>query len=169
MKMSPDVFLSRNGIRYDSLPTGNPTQIVANLITLNGMRSLNESGEFTYTRYTTVGSTPAPAGPNSFDPDLVNDENLAMRVYQAAARTGNLALVHAAVDGINEIRATKGGTQFRPQPDFDIVAASNSTLGATARALISDRQRFLDGESASAPWFFTAAGYDALVAYASQE
>lgn len=168
--MSPDVFLSRNGIRYDGngLP-GTPSQIVSNLLALNGMRTYDSaSGEFLYNQYTPQ-FVPAPFGPNSFDPALARAENAAVQAYKRAESTGDLGLVYAAADTINEIRSIKGGVVFRPKTDFEIVAAANNYLGYTARVLISDRQRFLDGETPAAPWFFTVAGYEALNAYRNEQ
>lgn len=168
--MSPDVFLSRNGIRYDGngLP-GTPSQIVSNLLALNGMRTYDSaSGEFVYSQYSPQ-FVPAPFGPNSFDPALARAENSAVQAYKRAESTGDLGLVYAAADTINEIRSIKGGVVFRPKTDFEIVAAANNYLGYTARVLISDRQRFLDGETPAAPWFFTVAGYEALNSYKSEQ
>lgn len=168
--MSPDVFLSRNGIRYDGngLP-GTPSQIVSNLLALNVMRTYDPvSGEFVYNQYNPQ-FVPAPFGPNSFDPALARAENAAVQAYKRAESTGDLGLVYAAADTINEIRSIKGGVVFRPKTDFEIVAVANNYLGYTARVLISDRQRFLDGETPAAPWFFTVAGYEALNSYKNEQ
>lgn len=160
--MSPDVFLSRNGVRYDgSGLKGTPAEILANLITLNNTRTWSEiTNQFEYYAYRTPGFSPAPFSSASYEPANVFAENLAMNAYYMALGTGDLGKVRAAVDDVNRVRSIKGGSELIPLSDFQILAHGQNALGAAARFLAAQ----LNGDG-DTPWFFTFAAYQALKSY----
>ncbi len=136
--MSPDVFLSRNGVRYDGTGLdGTPAEIVNNLITLNNTRiwAGHMAGELEYLCYQTPNFQPAPINPNTFSRKKIQEEAEAVRHYYEVLKFGNLPMTHAAVDKINYIRAAKGGSEFIPVPDFEILGNGNGLIGYAARWL----------------------------------
>lgn len=166
--MSPDVFLSRNGIRYDGngMP-GSPAQIVDALVKLNATRIWNEdTGEFDQVVYepdfVAVGMNP-----NTFSSQWINKESAARAAYDVALKTGSLGKVHAAVDAINAVRQIKGGASFQGASDFEILANGNNAVGNVAKYLVSEWQSAVDN-GGNLPWFWTRTGYDALNAYAAE-
>ena len=168
--MSPDVFLSQHGIRYDGLGvSGTPAEIVAHLKTLNATRKIGDDGKLKDEVYRTVGFAPAPFGPNSFNPATIASERKAIQAYQAALSSGDLNVVHGAVDDINAVRAVKGGSEFVPQSDFDILAHANSELGQMARYIASERlwveeTGFGSTSGSVLPWFDTVEAFHELEA-----
>lgn len=167
--MSPDVFLSQQGLKYDGSAgafPGTPAEIVSALITLNQTRTWNqELGDFEYTRYESPAFQAAPPNPATFDPLWVAREGQAVRAYQLAVRTGDPKTVHAAVDKINEIRAVKGGAAFSPMTDFEIFAWDQGEIGLVARTIVSWREPSLEGTPALPQWFDTKEAFDALNEY----
>lgn len=161
--MSPDVFLSRNGVRYDgSGLKGSPAEILANLITLNNMRTWSdETGQFSYYAYRTPGFSPAPFSAAEFDPNNVFAENLAMNAYYLALQTGDLGKVRAAVDNVNRLVMKIGGNELMPPSDFILTSRAQTPLGEAARFLVGQ----LQGNPVDTPWFFTYAAYLALKSY----
>jgi len=167
--MSPDVFLSRNGLRYggnaSDLP-GTPAEIMDSLILFNNMRIWHEdTGTLEWYRYATPGFISAPISSTSFLPDWVRKEQIAIEMYKAAKRTGKLQLVYPTVDEINRIRMAKGGAAWTADTDFEILASGPGPVGAVGRKLIE--YEVASQESTSSPsWFFTKAAFDAINSYA---
>lgn len=129
--MSPDVLLSRLGLRYDGTGLqGTPAQIVSRLVTLANAIRLGT--------YQTANFVPAPVTPATFDPRNVQKEQAAMQAYLESLQTGLPAKVHRAVDAVNKIRMVKSGTELIPPTNFDILAHQQTPLGEAARWLIAE-------------------------------
>lgn len=167
--MSPDVFLSRHGIKYDGsaqAPPGSPAEIVNSFLVLNGTRQWDpDYNDFVYTQYETPNFTPREINPLTFSRRLVQQEQDAMQAVFESYKTGNLTKVRKAVDTLNSIREKKGGVQFFPIPDYEILGHGSDNVGQVARWLVSDFQRAVDTNEPP-PWFFTKAASDALSDYA---
>lgn len=172
--VSPDVFLSQNGIRYDNgLLTGTPAEIVANLKALNALRILKD-GQLQETVYRTPGYVPGDMGPQDFDPALLKATSDAMTAYRQVLKTGDLSAVHAAVDAVNNWRAQGGYAAMVPPSDFEIVKNASTPLGVMARVIASERiavqESVARGDNpvqgsifgSPLPWFDTMAAYKAL-------
>lgn len=169
MKMPADVFLSRNGIRYDEFGGfhGTPAEIVANLKGLNATRQLDGEGRLEDLVHYSAGFQPVPTNPSTFEPAMVKKERLAMQAYWAALETGDLDKTHAAADAINAVRSVKSGGIFLPAPDFYILAHGKNTLGETARFIVSERASieetgFPTMAGSPLPWYDTAAAFHQL-------
>jgi hypothetical protein len=170
--MSPDNFLSQHRIRYDGIGLhGSPTEIVANLKAASATRFWDEDFEtLGDIVYQTPGFVPGVIGPNSFSPQLIKAEAAAVNKYFEVLPSGDLNKVHQAVDKINTVRTKKGGIEFIPMSDFDILAHSQSLLGETCRHIISERASvaetgFGSYSGSPLPWFDTEEGFNALAAY----
>ena len=166
--MSPDVFLSQNGIRYDGNGlNGSPADIMVSLVLLNGTRSWSDAlGGFIYNRHETPGFISAPINPNTFSPIWVEREQVAVEWYRQAVKLGSLAFAWIAIDEINRIRAVKGGPAFTADTDFDILSMGSGSAAQTARKLNELNRNSIE-ESGQPYWFFTKAAYDAINKYAS--
>lgn len=153
--MSPDIFLSRQGLRYDgSGLAGTPTQICQRLITLNEARHAGT--------YQTKNFIPAPVTAATFDPQNVAREQQLFTYYLESLQTGVPAKVHKAVDAVNRIRQVKSGGELIPPSEFDILAHQQTPLGAAARWLISE------ADSAAAV-FYTSAFTLAIRKFAKEQ
>lgn len=165
--MSPDVFLSQQGIRYDRPEFGSPAELVQNLKSLSVLRALT-FGELTPTRYHTAGFFPAPVSPATFDPVSIKANQAAQAAYFKALKRGILGEVYAAVDSLNAIRAMVGGSEQVPPTDFEIVSNQPTPLGFLAREISSQRIAFEENSELPQPlipWFDTLAAYNALNNY----
>ncbi len=124
--MSPDVLLSRLGIRYDgSGLQGSPAQIVGNLVKLV---ALADAGE-----YRTPDFITAPISSASFDSGNVAKRRTLNAAYHDAVDSGNVSAVHKAVDKYNKLLMVMSGQELVPPSDFEIAAHQQTPLGLAAR------------------------------------
>lgn len=126
--MSPDYFLSQQGIKYDGSGfKGTPQQIVANLIRL--------TAAYDSATYRTKGFVYVPPSPATFDRSNTEKLDLLMRFYGETLREGYPGRVYKAVDAVNEFRMVISGAELVPPPEIQIVAHQDSNLGESARYL----------------------------------
>jgi len=170
--MSPDNFLTQHRIRYDGIGVqATPAEYVAALQLLSATREVDD-GELSDVTYHTQGFVPAQYGPNSYAPAMVEKERKAVQAYLACLPSGDLSKVHAAVDAINAVRAAKGGTEFVPQSDFEILAHANGPVGQVARFIASERlwveeTGYGSMTGSPLPWFDTVEAFRELAAYSA--
>lgn len=161
--MSPDVLLSKLGLRYGGGADlqGSPAKIVANLIAL--------TAAFDAGTYETPGFVSAPLTAASVNAANVAKETTLVQAYRDALATGILTRVHKAVDAINSLRMKKGGSAEPTPSDFEIIAHQDSALGAAARWIMGCNLSLpADVEVVGAEEFFAQFGA-AIRKYAKQK
>lgn len=144
--MSPDVLLSRLGLRYGGGPgdlQGTPAKIVDNLIKLTALYDADV--------YHTEGFATAPMSSASFDRGNVDKRATLNRAYRDAVDSGNVAAVHKAVDRYNKLLMVMSGQELVPPSDFEVAAHQQTALGDAARWIVNwaveggfDVERFFD-------------------------
>lgn len=126
--MSPDVLLSRLGLRYGGGADlqGTPAKIVDNLIKLT---EAYDAG--------TVEFVSQPITAATFNPSNVAKETALLNDYRDALASGSLSKVHAIVAKINKLLVVKGGNMVGAFSDFEIVAHQQTPLGDAARWIVN--------------------------------
>lgn len=178
MKVSPDVFLHDNGLRYDEyggFGTTDPAAIVKALVALNNTRYIDEFGNLVETVYQTPGFVAGGTSPANTSPYNVQVEGKLQRAYLASLKTGSPAAVHAAVDAWNSIRMAMGAQgPIVPPSDFAILAEGNTLCGKIADMIISLREAVANGDQpgsdtlpagAVVPWFDQVSSFQKLNDY----